>query len=133
MTSKVSRVCISIPSDLLEEFDKLIKRMGWDRSKAVQNAVRTFLAEYKWKEEGFGAGAIALIYDHSIRGLEERLTEIQHSCKGVIESAMHVHLDERNCLEIIAVKGQSVKIRELADKLLANRGVKQLKTILLST
>jgi CopG family nickel-responsive transcriptional regulator len=40
---------------------------------------------------------------------------------------MHIHLDERNCLEIIAVKGPIQSIQKLAEMLMRERGVKQLK------
>lgn len=35
------------------EFDETVARMGYDRSKAIQLAMRNFLTEYKWtREEG---------------------------------------------------------------------------------
>ena len=37
---------------------------------------------------------------------------------------MHVHLDERNCLEVIAMRGENDKVRALADALLGIKGVK---------
>jgi len=33
------------------------------------------------------------------------------------------HLDERNCLEVIVVKGRSTQVQELADALIGTRGV----------
>ncbi|MCP8305445.1 MAG: nickel-responsive transcriptional regulator NikR [archaeon] len=129
----VSRISISIPPDLLEEFDKTIKNLGYDRSKAIQVAMRDFLTENKWmhEEKGMVAGAITIIYDHKVKGLEEDLTDTQHLHHNVIGSTMHIHLDERNCLEIIAVKGEAKSIRDLAKKLMV-RGVKQIKLAIVS-
>jgi len=130
MTRKgVLRFGVSVPPDLLTEFDEAIRRMGYDRSKAIQLAMRNFLTEYAWKyeEKGVAAGTMTIIYDHDAKGLEESLTDTQHLCRSIITSAMHVHLDERNCLLVIAVKGEVRAIQNLAKELMSKRGIKQLK------
>jgi len=125
----VSRVSVSVPPDLLVEFDEVTRRMGYDRSKAIQTAMRNFVAEYKWAHEvrAAGAGALVMVYDHEIRDLEKALTDVQHRYEETIGSSMHIHLDERNCLEIIAVKGSVKEIRDLSQELMTKRGVKQVK------
>ncbi|MEM2665344.1 MAG: CopG family ribbon-helix-helix protein, partial [Nitrososphaerota archaeon] len=75
----VARVSISIPPDLLKELDDMLKKIGYDRSKAIRIAIRNFLTDYKWTQEsGDVAGALILLYDHKSRGIEESLTDIQH-------------------------------------------------------
>jgi len=125
----VSRFGVSVPPELLTEFDETIARMGYDRSKALQLAMRNFLTEYRWEheEKGAVAGTMTIIYDHEIRGLEQNLTDTQHLYRGIITSALHVHLDERNCLLVIAVKGEVKAIQNLARELMSKRGIKQLK------
>ena len=129
MTQKgVSRISVSVPPELLEEFDLLVKEMGYDRSKAVQKAMRNFITEYRFRElEGEGVGALLVLYDHETPGLDSVLTDVQHSYEDVITSSMHVHLDERRCLEIIAVKGMLSRIQDLAKTLMSKRGVIQFK------
>lgn len=73
-----------------------------------------------------------MLYDHEVRGLENTLTHIQHHYTDIIFSTMHIHLSERDCLEAIAVKSDAAEIRKLSDKLSAKRGVKILKTMLVS-
>ncbi|MGQ9468398.1 MAG: nickel-responsive transcriptional regulator NikR [Nitrososphaerales archaeon] len=126
---RVSRISISLPPDLLDEFDKIIKQIGYDRSKAIQASIRNFLTENKWmhEEKGTVVGAITMIYDHEVKGLEESLTDAEHHYGNIINSSMHVHLDERNCLEIIAVKGKVESIRDLTQDLMSIRGVKQIR------
>ncbi len=127
---KVSRIGVSLPSQLLEEFDETIGRMGYtDRSKAIHAALRNFITEYKWasEAEGRGVGAIILLYDHTVKGLEDALTDTQHSYEDVVTSTLHIHLDEQNCLEILAIRGEGRDIKELAKELATKRGVKQLK------
>ena len=129
MSRGVIRFSVSVLPDLLEEFDETIYKLGYNRSNAIQVAMRGFLTEHKWtvEQEGKVAGAITMIYDHHVRGLGETLTNIQHHYLEVISSTTHVHLDEDNCLEIIAVTGDISVIQNLAKKLMATRGIKQLK------
>jgi len=125
----VSRFGVSVPPELLREFDGTIARMGYDRSKAIQLAMRNFLTEYMWKyeEEGVAAGTMTIIYNHDVKGLEESLTDTQHLHRNIITSSMHVHLDERSCLLVIAVRGEVKTIQDLAKELMSKRGIKQLK------
>jgi len=125
----VVRISVSLPPLLLKEFDAALTKIGYEsRSKAIHNAIRNFVAEYKWTEEkGSCIGAITMVYDHGKRGLLKDLTEIQHNYEAIISSATHIHLDERNCLEIIAIRGDAVKIRTLTQALVTKKGVKQLK------
>ena len=44
----VARITISLPPPLLDEFDQVIVPMKLDRSKAMQQAIRDFLTEYRW-------------------------------------------------------------------------------------
>ena len=136
MDGGVSRISISLPPDLLREFDEVIRAAGYeDRSKAIQAAMRGFIAEHKWsgKLRGTGVGAIVMVYDHRVRGLQQRLTGKQHRFEEVIGSTMHIHLDRGNCLEIIAVRGDVEEIRALVRELEGERGVKQLRLSLVQT
>ena len=123
---------MSMPKELLEEFDRVVKEIGLDRSKAVQKAIRAFISEYGVRKGGRGAGAIIYVYDHTVKDVEHDLTEGQHSFRDVITSTMHVHLDDRRCLEITAVHGDIERIMKLSKKIAKNRGVQHLKQIILS-
>jgi CopG family nickel-responsive transcriptional regulator len=57
----------------------------------------------------------------------ERITTIQHDFSELIVATLHMHLDHDNCMEVILVKGDAKKIRELTDKLTSQKGVKQVK------
>lgn len=131
--TKIVRVGVTFPPDLLKNFDAIISKMGYEnRSKAVQDAVSMFVSEKKWlqEEKGTQAGVLMMLYDHEVKGLESALTKLQHRYTRIISSTMHVHLSERDCLEAIAVKGDATEVRRLSDELAAKRGVKILKTML---
>jgi len=109
--------------------------MGYDsRSKAIQDSVRSFIAEHSLLQEqkGTRVGVLVMIYDHEVKELETALTDTQHEHSHVIYSSMHIHLSERECLETIAVKGNINEIRHLAQELTTKRGVKQVKLTIVS-
>jgi CopG family nickel-responsive transcriptional regulator len=134
--TKITRVGVTFPPELLKEFDQIIGNMGYEsRSKAIQDAVRLFIAERKWvkEEKADQTGVLLMVYDHEAKGLESELTETQHHHTDLISSTMHIHLGERDCLETIAVKGKASEIRHLSDELATKKGVKILKAIIVST
>ena len=79
------------------------------------------------KKMGEGVGAITMVYNPHIKGLEGELTDVQHQFEETVCSSMHIHLDKETCLEIIAVKGKASDVRDLAQELKTRKGVKQLK------
>jgi CopG family nickel-responsive transcriptional regulator len=48
----------------------------------------------------------------------------------MILAATHVHLDHHYCLEVVIMKGKSRELQELADRMLALRGVELGKLVL---
>ncbi|MDR2699841.1 MAG: nickel-responsive transcriptional regulator NikR [Nitrososphaerota archaeon] len=133
--SKIVRVGVTFPPNLLKDFDEIINAMGYDsRSKAIQDSVRLFVSERKWlKEEDTNqTGVILMVYDHEVRNLESGLTEAQHHHSNLISSTMHIHLGESDCLEVIAVKGKSSEIKHLSDELATRKGVKILKATIVN-
>jgi len=132
--TKITRVGVTFPPELLKEFDEITRNMGYEsRSKAVQDAVRLFVSERKWlKEETDQTGVLLMVYDHEVRGLESELTDTQHNHSELISSTMHIHLGQRDCLETIAVKGKASEIRHLSDELATKKGVKILKAMIVS-
>lgn len=132
---KIVRVGVTFPPELLKEFDELIHKIGYkNRSKAIQDAVRLYVSEKKWlKEENtHQRGILVMVYDHDTKGLERNLTETQHHHSSLISSTMHIHIDDQDCLEAIAVNGKASEIRHLSNELTTKKGVKILKTIIVS-
>ena len=124
--STLSRIGVAIDSDLLLKFDELIARRGYtNRSEAFRDLIRSELVQEVWEtSEAVVFGTVTLIYDHHVRLLTEKLTELQHKFHSSILSSMHVHLDHDNCLEVILVKGKAPVVQKLANSLIATKGVK---------
>lgn len=131
--TKIVRVGVTFPPELLAEFDDIINKMGYEsRSKAIQDAVRLYVSEKKWlkKENANQMGVLIMVFDHEVKGLERDLTEAQHHHSSLISSTMHIHVGDKDCLEAIAVKGKASEIRHLSNELITKKGVKILKTII---
>ncbi|MCK5453061.1 MAG: nickel-responsive transcriptional regulator NikR [Calditrichia bacterium] len=128
------RYGISLPEILSRKFDQLIKKKKYtNRSEAIRDLIRHALVEEEIKSNVEVLAVVNLLYNHHKRELSERLTELQHKHHHLVLSSMHVHLDHTNCLETIVMQGMSQEIKQLADLLIASKGVKHGKLSLTST
>jgi len=132
--TELLRFGVSLPEKLLKEFDLYISQRKYsNRSEAIRDLIRDILVKREWFEnEKEVIGAIIIVYDHHKRELVNKLISIQHDFGDLILSSQHIHINHNNCLEIIAVKGLSEKVRTLADSLKAIKGVKH-ATLSMST
>jgi len=133
--SELSRIGVAIDSELLEKFDALIGARGYNnRSEAFRDLIREELVQETWERpDSQVVGTVTLVYDHHVRLLNERLTDMQHSHFHHILSTLHVHLDHNNCLEVLVVKGKASVVKKIADALISTKGVKHGRLILTST
>jgi len=124
--SGLSRIGVAIDSDLLDKFDRLIAQRGYtNRSEAFRDMIRDELVEKAWESpESKVVGTVTLVYDHHVRLLSEKLTDIQHDFHRSILSTLHVHLDRDHCLEVLVVRGRAADVRGVADALISAKGVK---------
>jgi CopG family nickel-responsive transcriptional regulator len=124
--SELSRIGVAIAADLLAKFDVLITRRGYsNRSEAFRDLIRAELVkETSSRPSGRVVGSLTVVYDHHVRQLEEKLTEMQHNHHKLILSVLHVHLDHDNCMEVLALRGASSEIQRFAGALAATKGVK---------
>lgn len=127
----IVRFGVSLPKELLNEFDRHIKSSSYSsRSKAIEDLIREDLIDKTWTDRSkISAGIITLVYNNHKRELSNNLVCIQHDNQDLIISSQHVHLSHENCLEVIVVKGKSGKIKKLADKLKSEKGVKHVSLI----
>ena len=120
----IVRFGVSLEKELLEALDNYASNNHFtNRSQAIRNLINNNTVTNKWQCNNIVAGSITLIYDHHKRDLLTNLTDLQHDFFQVILSSQHFHLDHNLCLEIIAVKGKAVTLTELADKMIAVKGI----------
>lgn len=121
----LKRFSISLEEDLLNDFDKFIqKRRYSNRSEAIRDLIRKSFVREEWEADQKVVGVISLVYDHHKHQLQEQVTELQHDYHHLITSTTHVHMDHDHCLEVIIVRGKAKIVQELAQRLIATRGVK---------
>jgi len=130
----LQRFSVSMEKELLEMFDHyLAERKYSNRSEAVRDLIRKAFVREEWDRDAIVIGVVTLVYDHHMSLLHDRLTELQHKYYHLITSSTHVHMDHDNCLEVTIVKGKASQVQELADQLIALRGVKDGKLTMSST
>lgn len=123
--SELFRFGISLDKRLLDKFDRLIREKKYtNRSEAFRDLIRQELVKKEWEEGDEVAGAIAIVYNHHQRDLLNKIMDVQHDFQKLIISTQHIHLDNENCLEILAVKGSSKEVEKLADILKSVKGVR---------
>ena len=123
--SGLSRIGVAIDSDLLKKFDDLIERRGYtNRSEAFRDLIRDALIETTAaRPDSVVVGTVTLVYDHHVRKLAERLTDMQHERFHNVLSTLHVHLDHDHCLEVMVLKGKAAAVQKMADALISTKGV----------
>lgn len=133
--AKLKRFGVSIPSELVEAFDRLIERKGYrTRSEAVRDLMRDALVESEWESDtGEVVGTVTIVYDHEMRELSRMLTHLQHHHLESIICTTHVHLDEHHCMEVVVLRGSAQQVQVIADKLISTRGVKHGKLVCTTT
>jgi CopG family nickel-responsive transcriptional regulator len=131
---KLVRFGVSLDQKLLQTFDRHIERRRYtNRSEALRDLIRDNLVGEEWDENKDTVGTITFVYDHHVRDLTAKLTDIQHDYQGRILSGMHVHLDHDHCLEVLVVKGRGSDIKQVADALVSVKGVKHGKLTMTTT
>jgi CopG family transcriptional regulator, nickel-responsive regulator len=124
--SELARIGVAIDSLLLRKFDELIEERGYtNRSEAFRDLIREELVQKSWASpDADVVGTVTLVYNHHVRMLNEKLTDMQHDHHKNILSTLHVHLDHDNCLEVLVVKGKAKNVQKIADGLISTKGVK---------
>ena len=123
----MDRFTISLDESLASAFDELIAERGYStRSEAVRDILRSHLQinEQKRNRKGSCVAALSYVYNHHERELAERLTSIQHAHHDLTISTMHAHLNHEECLETVLLKGPVGQVRQFAEEMIAERGVR---------
>ena len=117
--SELIRFGVSIDQNLLENYDKFIGGRGYaNRSEALRDLIRDALIQQRIdaESETIALGSLTLVYDHHARifNLPQEMSRIQHDFHETILSVMHLHVTHDDCMEIIALRGITREIVELA-------------------
>jgi CopG family transcriptional regulator, nickel-responsive regulator len=129
----LERIGISLEDDLLARFDRLSAEKGYvNRSEAIRDLIRDALVQREWSESAAREERVAvvtLVYDHDSSSLAQKLAHIQHENHKAVVSALHVHLDEHNCLEVLVLRGRAKDVVSMGEGLVSTKGVKHGKVV----
>lgn len=134
LMEKLSRIGVSLDSELLNRFDQFIAEKGYEnRSEAFRDLIRDRLVTSAViAPNARVVGTVTLIYDHHTRLLPEKLTDLQHAHHAVVISTLHAHLDGDRCLEVVLLRGKSKDVRQLGDLLISTKGVQHGRLVMSS-
>lgn len=134
-SGSVRRFSISLPPNLVEEFDEIWRSVGYEnRSKAVHDAIRSFITDVQWmrRETGTVVGTILVLYYLDRPSLVERVALVRHRFRQVVRSTQQFYVEGNKVMEVIAVEGEVEEIKRLTQELMVMKGVKQVKPSLIA-
>lgn len=124
---------VHIPDELKQDLDECMKALNINnKSLVVREALRLFIAEHRWRVGGLILGVIGVVYDHEAGDIDKQLTDIQHEHLREIIATLHIHVDRRNCMLVLALRGDSNRVKELLTQIIKLRGVKLVRPVLMS-
>jgi nickel-responsive transcriptional regulator NikR len=102
---------------------------------------RAFLCRFKTGRHASGEpqaarpdeGAVRNAVDHAARDLSKRLVQNFHGHHDLSLATLHVHLDDDSCMEVTALKGASSEVQHFADHIIAERGVRYGRVVMIPT
>ncbi len=125
MNDKLSRISISLPEKLLKDFDGMVDARGFEsRSQAICDMIGQQLNEHR-KDLGkdIMTGTVNLVYNHSVPGMQTKLLDLQHEYVTEVISSLNVNLSHTYTMSVVLIQGPARKLKIIADKMIALRGV----------
>ncbi len=127
----VSRFGVSLDEELLKALDAYVLENTFsNRSQAIRHLIEKNIVEEKWKCNNIVAGAIVLVFNNKKKEILKKSSEIQFEYNDVVLSTQGFYLSEISFLQIIAVKGPSIKLTEISDKLIGIKGIQHGKLVM---
>jgi CopG family nickel-responsive transcriptional regulator len=123
----MQRITITLDDDLVAELDGMIASRGYaSRSEAIRDLARAGLqhALVEGNEAESCVAVLTYVYEHETRALAQRLLGALHSHHDLAVSSTHVALDHDSGLEIVVLKGPMSGVRDYANRVLAEKGVR---------
>ena len=131
-STPMERLTISLDAELAKQFDEYLKAQGYsNRSEGMRDLIREKLEQQSInpysEEQSSGEnciGSLSYIYDHQERDLAAKLARVQHDHHNIAISSLRIPLDHNHCIETIMLKGETSKVREFCNEIIARPGVR---------
>ena len=118
---------ISIKRGLAKQLAELVRQKGYeDRSAAVCAMLHQQLKSSREEQhEGpYCAASVSYIFNHHTLNLTRRLMDLKRLHHHLVVAAMHVHLDDEECMEAVILRGATGEVTTCANTLLALRNIR---------
>jgi len=123
---------VCIDEILLKQFDRLIDQKRYiNHAEATRSLIRESLyrtvrecvnnADNDGKEM---VGTVTLLYNRNSRALSEKLNRYKDAHSNSIITCQNIHMDGRNSLEVLVVRGEAQSVKRIADELIHIRGIR---------
>lgn len=132
MVIYVTVVSITLPEDLLEQFEKFMETRGYySRSEAFRDAIRNLIAESEINKLGEkkSSATIMVTSEYKRSDVENRISEFRHEFNDIIIENIHRHIKDQYCLEILIAEGESKRLLDLMGRIRGIRGIQQVKAV----
>lgn len=131
MPDTVVRFTVSVPPDLLAEFDEVCAGKGYaSRSEAVRDSIRDYLVGHTWSTAGAEEdqdeviGTLTLLCDNNSRRLSEELRDRIGRNASQVVTTLQAPVDADTSLEVAVIRGKKADVLALADEVISLRGVR---------
>ncbi len=122
-------VSVSLSEELLDDLNKLQKRLGFTgRSEIIRASVRTMISEEKKKEDLIGDIHALFLVTHDEKS-DDEINEMRHTYDKLITTHLHNKIDRDRCLEIFVLKGNANQIRGMNKMFQSNKKMDNVKLI----
>jgi CopG family nickel-responsive transcriptional regulator len=123
----MQRITITVDDDLAQEIDRIAQARGYqNRSETMRDLVRAGMAQTQ-AEAPVASDCVAsviYVYDQERRELPKRLARAYRDAHDLSVATLRVALDHDTCLEVAVLKGASAEVRQFAERIVAERGVR---------
>ncbi len=113
--SRKRRFGVSVPADLAGDLDRLAEMLGVDRSRLVEQALRSHVHDYLYLLVPHSCMGILVVTRTPGASMEE-FFRVVAEYRDVIRIYSHLHVEEA-CVETMIVSGSSERIRGLYRRL----------------
>ncbi|MCQ4327108.1 nickel-responsive transcriptional regulator NikR [Stutzerimonas stutzeri] len=123
----MERITISLEAELAEAFDALIAERGYrNRSEAMRDLLRAELERSRQRRDASAhcVASLSYVYNHQERELAERLARHHHAHHDLSVSTLQSYLDHEHCLACSILRGPTRLVRQLAERIMAESGVR---------
>jgi CopG family nickel-responsive transcriptional regulator len=135
----MERLTISLDDELASQFDDFLKEHGYkNRSEGMRDLIRDKLERQSIEQQvidqkpgGDCIGSMTYVYNHQERELAARLAKALHDNHNIAVSTLKVPLDHNHCMETVMLNGDTQKVNEFCNDIIARPGIRHGKAYLI--